>query len=137
MGKRRAQLMLKKNDSVTFLATRNPAESRAFYEDKIGLTLISEEHFALMFDLKGHRLRITKVNELTPAKHTVLGWHVSDVAAMIRHLMASGVVFEQFDEMDQDQLGMWTSPSGAKVAWFKDPDGNSLSITQDSDSNIV
>ena len=119
------------------MATRNPAESRAFYEDKIGLTLISEEHFALMFDLKGHRLRITKVNELTPAKHTVLGWHVSDVAAMIRHLMASGVVFEQFDEMDQDQLGMWTSPSGAKVAWFLDPDGNSLSITQDSDSNIV
>ena len=96
----------------------------------LGLKLIADEYFALVFDLNGHALRIAKVDALTPAKHTVLGWNVNDIAAAAKSLGARGVVFERFDGMDQDDLGIWLSPSGAKVAWFKDPDGNSLSLTQ-------
>lgn len=129
--------MLTENDSISFVATRNPAESRTFYEGKLGLKLVSDEQFALVFELNGHMLRIAKVDELTPAKHTVLGWHVSDISEMARTLGAYGVVFERFDGIDQDELGIWVSPSGAMVAWFKDPDGNNLSLTQYSNSNAA
>ena len=129
--------MLTKNDSISFVATRDPAVSRAFYEGKLGLKLVSDEHFALVFELNGHMLRIAKVDELTPAKHTVLGWHVSDISSTARSLAACGVVFERFEGMDQDELGIWASPSGAKVAWFRDPDGNNLSLTQFSNSNAA
>lgn len=122
--------MLTDNEPISFVATQDPAESRAFYEGKLGLKLVSDEHFALVFSLNGHMLRVAKVDELTPAKHTVLGWHVSDISATARSLEARGVVFERFAGMDQDELGIWISPSGAKVAWFKDPDGNNLSLTQ-------
>ena len=122
--------MLKNNESVSFVATRDPAISRVFYEDTLGLTLVAKEFFADVFDMNGHMLRVTKVDELVPAQHTILGWHVSDISATARNLGANGVVFERFDGMEQDELGIWASPSGAKVAWFKDPDGNNLSITQ-------
>ena len=122
--------MLTESDSISFVATRDPGESRAFYEGKLGLKLVSDEHFSLVFDLNGHMLRVTKVEELAPAKHTVLGWHVSDISATAKKLRARGIIFERFDGMDQDELCIWVSPSGAKVAWFKDPDGNTLSLTQ-------
>jgi catechol 2,3-dioxygenase-like lactoylglutathione lyase family enzyme len=104
--------------------------SREFYERTLGLKLVADEPFALVFDLNGHMLRIARTNELNPAKHTVLGWHVGDVAAKVRELMARGVTFERFERLPQDTLGIWTSPSGAKIAWFKDPDGNNLSLTE-------
>ena len=122
--------MLTKNDSVSFVATRDSAKSRNFYENTLGLALVADEHSALVFDLNGHVLRIAKVEELIPAKHTVLGWHVNDISATSKSLVERGVVFERFDGMDQDELGIWQSPSGAKVVWFKDPDGNNLSLTQ-------
>jgi catechol 2,3-dioxygenase-like lactoylglutathione lyase family enzyme len=122
--------MLTDNDPISFIATRDPVASRAFYEGKLGLRLVSDEHFALVFELNGHMLRLAKVTELTPAKHTVLGWHVSNISESVRALGARGVLFERFEGMNQDELGIWASPSGAKVAWFKDPDGNSLSLTQ-------
>jgi len=122
--------MLTHNDPVSFVATLDPIASRTFYEDKLGLKLVENDQFALVFDLNGHMLRITGVEKLVPATHTVLGWHVSDITKTVNILGKRGVVFEVFEAMAQDESGIWTSPSGAKVAWFKDPDGNNLSLTQ-------
>ena len=122
--------MLTNNDPVSFIATRDFAVARDFYENTLGLTLVAEEYFALVFDLNGHVLRVTQVDEFVPAQHTVLGWTVSDIVETASNLSSNGVVFQQFDGMEQDELGVWVSPSGAKVAWFKDPDGNNLSLTQ-------
>ena len=122
--------MLTNNDPVSFIATRDFAVARAFYENTLGLTLVAEEYFAFVFDLNGHVLRVTQVDEFVPAQHTVLGWNVSDIVETASNLSSNGVVFQRFDGMEQDELGVWVSPSGAKVAWFKDPDGNNLSLTQ-------
>ena len=122
--------MLTNNDSVSFVATLDAASSLEFYEETLGLKLIADEYFSLVFDLNGHVLRIAKVEELVPAKHTVLGWNVADIEELVKGLVAKGVNFERFDGMSQDELGIWTSPSKARVAWFKDPDGNNLSIAQ-------
>jgi len=122
--------MLDSSDSVSFIATLDADSSREFYEDRLGLKLISDEQFALVFDLNGHVLRIAKINTLSPAAHTVLGWQVSNIKDVMRKLAERGVVFDRYDGMQQDELGAWTSPSGAKVAWFKDPDDNNLSITE-------
>jgi catechol 2,3-dioxygenase-like lactoylglutathione lyase family enzyme len=122
--------MLTQNEAISFIATSDATVSRGFYESTLGLELVADEPFALVFDLNGHMLRIAKTNDLTPAKHTVLGWYVGDVAEKVRELMARGVAFERFERLQQDALGIWTSPSGAKVAWFKDPDGNNLSLTE-------
>lgn len=127
--------MLTHNDSISFVGTLDAAASRVFYEESLGLNFVSDEHFALVFDLNGQMLRIVKVNELVPAKYTVLGWHVADIFEAIKELVARGVIFEKFEGMLQNQLGIWDSPSGAKVAWFKDPDGNGLSLTESASVN--
>jgi catechol 2,3-dioxygenase-like lactoylglutathione lyase family enzyme len=129
--------VLTRNDAISFVATRDATAARTFYEGVLGLKLVSDEHFALVFDLNGHMLRIARTNELAPARHTVLGWHVDDIAGKVRDLHARGVFFQRFEGMSQDALGIWTSPSGAKVAWFKDPDGNNLSLTQFSGGDAV
>jgi len=116
---------------IAFVATRDPARAKAFYGDTLGLRLASEElPFALVFDAHGTMLRVTVVQELAPAKYTVLGWQVPDIVAAANALRDAGVKLERYGFMDQDELGIWTSPSGARIAWFKDPDGNTLSITQ-------
>jgi len=115
---------------ISFVATRNPASARKFYEETLGLTFISEDPFAVVFDANGIMLRVQKVQELRPAHHTVLGWYVHDIRAEIEALTKKGVRFERFDGLPQDELGIWTSPAGGKIAWFKDPDGNTLSLTQ-------
>lgn len=122
--------MLTKNNSVSFVATRNAAASRVFYEERLGLKLIADEYFALVFDLNGHTLRIAKVDELIPAAHAVLGWNTNNIEETVKSLIACGVVFDVYENMQQDDFGIWVSPTGAKVAWFKDPDENVLSITQ-------
>lgn len=129
--------MLKNNDSVSFIATLDANASRNFYEQSLGLKLVADEYFSLVFDLNGHTLRITKVEELFPAKHTVLGWEVNNIQEAIKALTTRGVIFEVYDGMRQDEFGIWTSPSKAKVAWFKDPDGNNLSITQLANSTTI
>ncbi len=103
--------MLTNNNSVSFVATLDAATSRIFYEESLGLDLISDEHFALVFDLNGHMLRIAKVNALEPAEHTVLGWHVAIIAEAVKEWVGRGVVFENFEGMLQDELGIWASPS--------------------------
>jgi catechol 2,3-dioxygenase-like lactoylglutathione lyase family enzyme len=116
---------------MAFVATTDPARTRSFYEGVLGLRLTSDElPFALVFDAHGTMLRVTAVRELAPAQYTVLGWRVADIAAAAGQLAASGVAFERYPGMNQDEQGIWKSPSGARVAWFKDPDGNTLSLTQ-------
>jgi catechol 2,3-dioxygenase-like lactoylglutathione lyase family enzyme len=115
---------------ISFVATQNPVSALKFYAETLGLTLINDDPFALVFDANGTMLRVQKVHELLPAKHTVLGWDVVDIHARTKELTKRGIRFERFDGLPQDELGIWTTPSGAKVAWFKDPDGNTLSLTQ-------
>ena len=122
--------MLTDNHAIAFVATRHALSARAFYESTLGLRLIADERFALVFDVNGRMLRIAKVDDLSPAAHTVLGWEVDDIEAKVKELAARGVVFQRFQGMAQDANGIWDSPSGGRVAWFRDPDGNNLSLTQ-------
>jgi catechol 2,3-dioxygenase-like lactoylglutathione lyase family enzyme len=123
--------MLGSCDLVVFLATTDPAAARAFYEDTLGLRLISEDSFALMFDANGTPLRVATVEHAPRLPFTVLGWTVGDITVTVHELVAKGVAFERFEGMDQDDHFVWTVPGGgARVAWFKDPDANVLSLTQ-------
>jgi len=116
---------------MAFVSTRDPERAKAFYRDTLGLRMASEElPFALVFDANGTMLRVTVVREVASAPYTVLGWQVADIAAAVTALKEAGVKFEHYKGMGQDTLGIWKSPSGARVAWFKDPDGNMLSLTQ-------
>jgi catechol 2,3-dioxygenase-like lactoylglutathione lyase family enzyme len=116
---------------IAFIATADPDRAKKFYRDTLGLRLVSEElPFALVFDAHGTMLRVTIVKKGKPAGHTVLGWQVPRIKPAAMGLTKAGVVFERFPGMEQDDLGVWSSPSGAKVAWFKDPDGNTLSISE-------
>lgn len=115
---------------VTFLLTKNPEPSIRFYRDVLGFSFLRDDGFALVFDLHGTMLRIGKVPEFTPAQHTVLGWEVEDIGAAVRELAAKGAAFQQYPGMGQDADGIATFPTGDKVAWFKDPDGNVLSLSQ-------
>ena len=115
---------------VAFVATRDAGRARTFYRDTLGLRLVSEDRFAVVFDANGTTLRVSIVQELAPAKYTVLGWLVPDIVASARRLQLLGVELERFGFMEQDEFGIWRAPGGARVGWFKDPDGNVLSITQ-------
>ncbi len=117
---------------VAFAPTTDPAKARAFYESVLGLRLVADEKpFALVFDANGTMLRVTTVHELKAQQFTILGWQVADIEATVDRLAAAGVTFESFKGMnDGDPRGIWNSPSGARVAWFKDTDGNMLSLTE-------
>ena len=115
---------------IAFMPTTNLAAARTFYEHGLGLKMAGESPIAVTFDANGTTLRIIAVEKITPAAYTQLGWNVEDIEASIRELAGRGVVFERFDGVEQDELGIWRSPGGARVAWFKDPDGNTLSLTQ-------
>ena len=122
--------MLDTSSIIAFVAMTNAERSKAFYQKVLGLSLVSDEPFSLVFNAHGAMLRIFKVDALTPAPHTVLGWNVVNIEAAIENLGASGVVLERFPGLIQDSRGLWTSPNGTKVAWFNDPDGNILSLTE-------
>jgi catechol 2,3-dioxygenase-like lactoylglutathione lyase family enzyme len=116
---------------VAFVTIVDVERAKQFYRDTLGLRLLEEEPpFALVFEANGIMLRLGMAEKLPPAHGTVLGWDVPDVAATIKELQRAGVRFERYKFMQQDELGIWTSPNGAKVAWFKDPDGNILSVTE-------
>jgi catechol 2,3-dioxygenase-like lactoylglutathione lyase family enzyme len=123
--------LLNSSKLIGFIATRDAARAKAFYAEKLGLRLISEDPFAVVFDANGNMLRVTPVREMALAGCTVLGWEVADIAASTRELQDAGVVWERFPGLDHDESGVWTAPGGrVKVAWFKDPDGNILSVSQ-------
>ena len=115
---------------IAFVAITDPGRARRFYEQTLGLTPLRDEPFALVFDAGGTTIRLAKVERLSPAPYTVLGWRVPDIAAACARLAAAGVTFERYEGMDQDEAGIWSAPDGGFVAWFKDPDGNLLSLTQ-------
>jgi catechol 2,3-dioxygenase-like lactoylglutathione lyase family enzyme len=117
---------------IGFVMTSDPAKAREFYGDVLGFRLLSEDDYGLEFDANGTLLRVGKGRKAAPAQHTILGWEVPDIHAAIKALTARGVKFEQYNLpfMKQDEHGVWTPPNGDKVAWFKDPDGNTLSISR-------
>lgn len=122
--------MLESSHIVAFAATTDLQRARAFYEEVLGLPVTEQNDFACVLDANGTMLRLTAVPEVRQAGYTVLGWRVTDITAAVRGLAAKGVVLLRHDVMDQDGDGIWTTPGGDKVAWFSDPDGNILSLTQ-------
>ncbi|HKJ17225.1 MAG TPA: VOC family protein [Xanthomonadales bacterium] len=119
------------NKPILLVATADAERSRAFYEKALQLKFVADEHFALVFDVDGTPLRIQKVEALTPANHTVLGWNVDSIHETMSSLANRGVVFERYPHFDQDEKGVWEIPGVVKVAWFRDPDGNILSLTEE------
>ena len=122
--------MLAKNEMIAFVATTQPEKAKAFYSDVIGLKLLEEGPFALRYSAGEITLHVQKVQQFSPHPFTSLGWKVADIHTTIAALARLGVKFERFPGMQQDDAGVWTTPAGGKVGWFKDPDGNLLSITQ-------
>jgi catechol 2,3-dioxygenase-like lactoylglutathione lyase family enzyme len=114
---------------VAFVPTKDPVKARAFYEGTLGLRFVKDDGFAMVLDANGIMVRVAKA-EFTPAQFTILGWQVTDIEKIAAELQAKGVQFERFGFFEQDPLGIWTAPTGDKVAWFKDPDGNILSVSQ-------
>ena len=115
---------------MLFVATANAEKSRRFYEKVLGLEFIADEPYALVFQVGRSMLRIQKVDKVPKIPFTVLGWEVSDIRSAVRSLSATGVTFARYEGLGQDADGVWQSPGGALVAWFHDPDGNTLSLTQ-------
>lgn len=118
------------NRMIGFLVTTRPAEAISFYRDRLGFRFVEDDHFALVFDANGTMLRVIKAPQFTPQKGTVLGWEVADIESVVAELERSGVVFNRYPGMPQDEHGIWNVPNGDRVAWFIDPDGNVLSISQ-------
>jgi len=115
---------------VAFGAITDSARAAEFYVGTLGLTVRYEDDFALVLDANGVELRLQKLGTLTPAGFTTLGWQVRDVTAVVTALEKQGVSLERYPWFEQDAHGVWQAPSGARVAWFKDPDGNLLSVAQ-------
>lgn len=122
--------MLGTTDVIAFVPTNDGAKARSFYEGVLGLRFVSEDGFALIFNANGIMIRVVKVQPFTPVQYTILGWQVRDIEKEVSRLQEQGVQFERFGFFKQDDLGIWTAPNGDKVAWFKDPDGNTLSISE-------
>ena len=122
--------MLANKKLRAFVPTAKPDKAKSFYKDVLGLKLLSEDNYALEFDANGTLLRVTTVQNLKPQQFTVLGWGVDDISATIKSLNDKNIFCEKYGFFDQDELGVWTAPNGSKVAWFKDPDGNVLSLTE-------
>jgi len=126
--------MLETANVVAFLSTARPAESRRFYQETLGLISMGEDAHTLLFDCNGTTLRIQKLQTVVPGPQTALGWQVSDLIREIHDLASKGVAFVRYDGLDQDRNGIWTAPGGTMVAWFRDPDGNVLSMTEPADA---
>jgi len=123
--------MLGDKPLVAFVATTKPDLAKAFYGETLGLRMLEDTPFALVYDANGTTLRVQRVEACTPPPFTQLGWHVDDVAATVRDLAKRGVTFERFGFFEQDELGIWSAPDGTPVAWFKDPEGYTLSLNGD------
>ncbi len=121
--------MLGEINIVAFVPTKDFERARTFYEGVLGLRFVKSDGFALVLEANGITVRVAKA-EFTPAPFTILGWQVPDIEKIVKGLQGKGVQFERFGFFDQDAVGIWTAPSGDKVAWFKDPDGNVLSVSQ-------
>jgi catechol 2,3-dioxygenase-like lactoylglutathione lyase family enzyme len=122
--------MISETEVMGFIPTTDTVRARRFYEDVLGLRVVSDDPFALVVESNGTFIRIAKLNQLMPAPYTILGWRVNDIVAEVQTLHARGVAFTRYPGMSQTDLGVWTAPEGARIAWFQDPDGNVLSLSQ-------
>ncbi len=121
--------MLQNQPLIAFVATTDSERSKAFYRDTLGLTLVADEAFAMVFQAGDTMLRIQKAQAFTPHPFTALGWRVNEIRPLIDELRAKGVKFKRYEFFEQDAFDVWTTPDGTEVAWFEDPDGNTLSLT--------
>ena len=121
---------LQNQKPVFFLASANPVQSKAFYQDVLGFTCVEDTEFVLVFTLGDTHLRVQKVAKHTPQPYTSMGWDVEDIKSVVTTMTNNGVIFDHFDGLAQTSDGIWHSPSTAQIAWFKDPDDNTLSLTQ-------
>ena len=121
-------MMLEDARQVGFVGVSDLDSAQHFYGEVLGLGLSDARPYALVHETPGSQLRITLVDEVRAAPYTVLGWVVADLEGEIDRLVAAGVTFNRYDGMEQDERGIWTAPSGARIAWFHDPDGNNLSL---------
>ena len=122
--------MLGSMNILAFVPITDSDKARAFYEGVLGLRFVKDDGFALVLEANGIMIRAAKMKEVKPAQFTILGWQVSEIENVVHALGKRGVHFEIFGFFKQDELGIWTAPTGDKVAWFKDPDGNILSVSQ-------
>ena len=122
--------MLSASKLIGFVPTRDSTRAREFYEGKLGFAFVSDDPFALVMRAGENLIRIAKVNDFTPAQYTVLGWEVENIEVTVKWLQERGVVFEKYPFVQDQTPGIWTAPNGDKVAWFKDPDGNVLSVSR-------
>jgi catechol 2,3-dioxygenase-like lactoylglutathione lyase family enzyme len=122
--------MLASSKMIGFVPTKDSKIAREFYEGKLGFQFSSDDPFALVMKAGDSMIRIAKAKEFTPASYTVLGWEVANIETIVVWLKQRGVSFEKYPFIQNQELGIWTTPSGDKVAWFKDPDGNVLSLSQ-------
>jgi catechol 2,3-dioxygenase-like lactoylglutathione lyase family enzyme len=123
-------IMLEPSDLIAFVPATDLGRARAFYEGVLGLPVTEQTDFACVFDSGGTMLRVTAVPAVAQPGYTVLGWRVTDITAAVRDLAAKGVAFLRFDGMNQDEDGIWATQGGDRVAWFTDPDGSTLSLTE-------
>ena len=123
--------MLATSPVIGFIPTRDAARARTFFEKTLGLRFVSDDNFALVFDANGTTIRVSRVPEFTPFPFTLLGWEVTGIEKIAAEMAARGVEFKRYDFLQQDEAGIWIAPGAvAKVAWFTDPDGNILSISE-------
>jgi catechol 2,3-dioxygenase-like lactoylglutathione lyase family enzyme len=115
---------------VGFVPTTDSKRARDFYEGKLGFEFVSDDQFALVVRAGDNMIRVAKAGKFTPAPFTVLGWEVTKIEEEVQALVARGVVFEKYPFVDDQKTGIWVTPDGNKVAWFKDPDGNVLSLSE-------
>ncbi len=113
-----------------FIPSKDYDKARAFYVDKLGFEFVSLDQFALVLSLGGHKFRVSKVPNFTPLQGTILGWEVAEIEPVVRWLAERGVATEKYPFVQDKELGIWTTPNGDQVAWFKDPDGNILSVAR-------
>jgi catechol 2,3-dioxygenase-like lactoylglutathione lyase family enzyme len=121
--------MLTHSPLIAFIPTKDAARARRFYE-ALGLRFVSDDSFAIVMDANGVMVRIVRVEDFTPFPFTLLGWKVNDIHQAVAEMTGKGVEFARYPYFEQSADGVWTAPEGAKVAWFRDPDGNTLSISQ-------
>ena len=122
--------MLASSKVVGFVPTKDSANARSFYEGKLGFQFVSDDMLALVMRAGGTMIRIAKAKDFTPAPYTVLGWEVANIEEVVAWLQKRGVAFEKYPFVQDKELGIWTVPNGDRVALFKDPDGNVLSVSQ-------
>jgi catechol 2,3-dioxygenase-like lactoylglutathione lyase family enzyme len=122
--------MLASGKLVGFLFTNDYDQARAFYVGKLGCEFVGQDQYALVVTLGGHMIRIVKIPNFAPARATVLGWEVEEIEAVVQWLVERGVTMEKYPFVQDQEHGIWTAPDGSRVAWFKDPDGNVLSVSR-------